>query len=68
MNKTQNIVEINVEILNETDLDIFISDGDKEVWIPKSQIIEPSDGEYMVGDIMLTITIPEWLAIEKGFV
>jgi hypothetical protein len=47
----------------ETAKALFLSEtGEKEdaVWIPKSQIeIEASGGAYIV-------TMPEWLAVEKG--
>lgn len=44
---------------------LFSTDGDKEnaVWIPLSQI-EVGDLHHGVGEI----TMPEWLAIDKGMV
>ena len=43
----------------ETDKAIRLFDGKKTKWIPKSQVEDNGDG---------TFTMPEWLAIEKGFV
>lgn len=58
-------VEVDVEVLRETMSAILVSDGGKqEVWIAKSQII---DGDPEVGK-HVTITIPEWIAREKGLV
>lgn len=57
------LVDIEVTIHAETDLAILVSDdGDKgnAVWLPKSQIeIEKSGKTYVV-------TMPEWLADDKG--
>lgn len=43
----------------ETDKAIRLFDGTKTEWVPKSQIEDNGDG---------TFTMPEWLAIEKGFI
>jgi len=56
-------VEITVEIKAETELAYLVSDGDLEMWIPKSQIEEFDRS----GDIA-TFQIPEWLAEEKGLI
>lgn len=56
--------EIFVEIKTETDKAYLASDGDVTEWIPKSQVShfeEKPDGHA-------ELTIPEWLATEKGFV
>jgi hypothetical protein len=61
------LVEVTVLVITETAKALLVSDtGDREgaVWVPKSQIeIEATDreGAYV-------ITLPEWLAIEKGFI
>lgn len=53
-----------VEILSETDLALLVDHGnDEPVWLPKSQISRREDD----GAKNLTaITIPEWLALDKG--
>jgi hypothetical protein len=54
-------LEIEVVVHAETANSWFVSDdGDRKsaVWVPKSQT--SIDGDMM--------TIPEWLAIDKGFV
>lgn len=59
-----NIIDITVELLMETDRAVLVTDSvpDKGVWLPKSQVeIEPSD----TGGLHV-VTLPEWLAIERG--
>jgi hypothetical protein len=61
------LVEVTVLLVTQTDKAVLVSDTGESrdaVWVPKSQIeIEETDreGAYV-------ITLPEWLAIEKGFV
>ena len=52
-------VEIEVEIVKETDMAYLVSDGKQEMWLPKSQIDE--SGFLDEGEVEI-ITIPEWLA------
>lgn len=57
-------VEIFGTVKHRTDAACLLDDGTQEVWVPISQIIgEESDGKGNV-----TLTIPEWLAINKGLV
>ena len=56
-------IDISVEVIRTTDAAVCINDGDKDAWIPKSQIL--SDHEFMWGT-HIEITIPEWLAKDKG--
>jgi|SaaInlLV_10m_DNA_2_1039722.scaffolds.fasta_scaffold39830_2 hypothetical protein len=61
-------IEITVEILTETDAAYRVTDTDdldSNIWVPKSQIelLHPAG----VGDIV-TIEMPEWLALDKGFI
>lgn len=61
------LVEVTVLMVTETQRAVLVSDtGESKdaVWVPKSQIeIEATDREGA-----FVITLPEWLAIEKGFV
>jgi hypothetical protein len=59
------IVEIFGTIMAETDKAILLFDGVEESWLPLSQIEYDMHNE--VGDD-LTVEVPEWLAIESGFV
>jgi hypothetical protein len=57
------LIDISVIVLHETSKAYFVSDTGEEtdgVWVPKSQV------EYDRND--KTITLPEWLAIEKKLV
>lgn len=53
-----------VEIKQETDMAILVDhDGGEEVWIPKS-VITHREEDTVKG--LTAITIPEWLATDKG--
>jgi hypothetical protein len=58
-------IEIDVEVIKETAKAFLVTDGDKEEWMPKSQI--KTTGLLSPGGTY-TIKIPEWLAKEKGMV
>lgn len=54
------IIEIAAELIHETDMAFLISDdGANEIWVPKSQVVDNEDG---------TFSMPEWLALDKGFI
>ena len=63
-----NRVKINVQLRGRTDLAILVSDGQREVWVPLSQIIE--EVEEPTGNFGLVTTVaiivPDWVAKEKG--
>lgn len=66
MTKEIKQTEICAEIIYETDAAYLISDdGNNQTWIPKSQIKTDQSGKK--GDTII-FTMPEWLAIDKGFV
>jgi hypothetical protein len=59
------LVDIAVVRHAETEKAILISDtGDKKdaVWVPKSQVEIEDDGQT------ITVTMPEWLAKDKGLI
>ena len=58
------LIDITVTKRHETASAVQIHDGDKLVWLPKSQIeIEATgDGRTFI------VTMPQWLAEEKGLV
>lgn len=67
------LAEVEIELINETDTAYLVRlDEDcEEVWLPKSQVVsvvsEVSD--EMTGEVvMMTIELPEWVAIDKGLV
>jgi len=53
------LVDIACELRGETDKAFRLFDGVTTEWVPKSQVEDNGDGTY---------AMPEWLAIEKGFV
>ena len=69
MSNDDELLEFCVEIHNETDLALLVSeeDGKTQIWLRKSRIEDFERYDYVVGDVV-TIKIPEWLAIEKGLV
>lgn len=60
------LIDITVQRLHETEKAVLVTDSipEKGVWLAKSMIeIEPS----VVGGLF-TVTMPEWLALEKGLI
>lgn len=60
-----NIIDVDVVLHCETDKAVQVSgSGDREdaVWLPKSQVEIEQSGSYYV------ITLPEWMAQERGLI
>lgn len=60
------IIDITVQKLHETDAAVLVTDTtpEKGVWLPKSKIeIEPSETKGLH-----VVTLPEWLALNKGLI
>ena len=57
------VVDVTGEIHGETERAVRFFDGDRTVWLPKSQIEISEEGDGTV-----TVSMPEWLAIEKELV
>lgn len=67
--KNSKLIDISAVIRHETDKAYLLYDGRSEiknsvpsevrVWVAKSQVEDNGDG---------TFTMPEWLALEKGFI
>lgn len=68
MSAKSDLVDLTMHLHAETDAAILVSDdGDKAraVWLPKSQIeFERNRGPGFT----VEVTMPEWLATEKGLV
>ena len=60
------IVEVAGKVLAKTPEAILINDGDKDAWLPISQI-ENYDESWKTGETV-DLEIPEWLATEKELV
>jgi hypothetical protein len=52
------LIDIAAELRGETEKAFRIFDGKITEWVPKSQVEKNDDG---------TFTMPEWLALDKGF-
>lgn len=61
----ENFVELDLQKEAETEKAILFSDGVSKAWIPKSQL-EDEPENLQAG--LVRIVIPEWLAVNKGFV
>ncbi len=57
--RNHDIIEIAAELQGETEKAFRLFDGSKTEWVPKSQVENNEDG---------TFSLPEWLALEKGFI
>jgi len=53
------LIDIAAVLKGETEAAYRIFDGKRTEWVPKSQV-ERNDDD--------TFTMPEWLALEKGFI
>jgi len=68
---SKQLIDISAVIRHETDSAYLLYDGRSEIkkgdntpsevrtWVPKSQVEDNEDG---------TFTMPEWLALDKGFI
>lgn len=59
INGRSELVDIAVQKRGETEKAFRLFDGVRTEWVPKSYVEENGDGTY---------AMPEWLAIEKGFI
>lgn len=53
------LVDIAAELHHETDKAFLLFDGDRKEWVPKAKVEDNGDGTW---------AMPEWLALEKGFI
>lgn len=59
------LVEVDVQVMHRRAESVLVDDGDTEVWLPLSKIEiddDATDGDHT------TISVPEWLAEERGLV
>ena len=57
-------IEIACTVKHETTAAYLITDGDKEVWIPKSKVSDYCETK----EVIESIFIPEWFATDKGLI
>jgi RNase P/RNase MRP subunit p29 len=63
-----NFVEETFALVRETEKALLIEGGKGEVWLPKSQLEEFDIHKATNGEIVVSVVMPEWLAIEKELV
>jgi len=56
----EELIDVEVRVLYETERAFRVTDGAKEVWLPKSRVEMSEDHT--------TVTLPEWLAVEKELI
>lgn len=65
-----NFIEVNLEFLGSSLTEIFVFDGDRRTRLPISQIKNQSAKDF--GDLepgtLITIEIPEWLAVKEELI
>lgn len=61
--RKSDLVDVECQVKRESDKAFLIHDGRREAWLPKSQV----EIEYRVGHLTI-VTMPEWLALEKGLI
>lgn len=52
-------ITMELVLIHENDRAYLVGDGEREIWLPKSQVAHDGGDEF---------TMPEWLAIEKELV
>lgn len=60
MNRGREIVDISGELIHETERAWLFTDGENRVWLPKSIC----EWDEQAG----VMTVPEWIALEKGLI
>ena len=58
------LIDVEVALKRETTAAILVNDGDRDVWLPKSQI----EYEETKTKGIWTVTLPEWLAQAKDLI
>ena len=53
------LIDIAAEKHHETEKAFLLFDGDRKEWVPKALVEDNGDGIY---------AMPEWLAMERGFI
>ena len=62
-------VELVLAFVHATDEAVLVSgDGDREAWLPRSQINTDFDIEHLQKGEFFSVNVPEWLAYGKGLI
>ena len=57
--------EVTLQLIRTTERAVCVTDGIQEIWLPLSQI-EMAPAAVGASQDYVTISLPEWLAAEKG--
>ncbi len=57
-------MEVECTYVHQTDRGLLIKVGNKEIWLPKSQI-HVQEGDFIEGN-KLIVNVPDWLVADKG--
>lgn len=69
LSPTDDLVEVNVLYIANDEERVRVEDADgNKLWLPKSEISDGWEGEHVDQFDMLTLTIPQWLAVDRGLV
>lgn len=72
MSKKHPLAEIEVDYVHHTAKAVLINDGEgNEHWVPYSMLEESNTASFYEGKKQgesITLSIPEWLAMEKGLI
>lgn len=58
------LIEIVVTLVRETDDGICVDDGSRQVWLPKSQV----EWENSASGKSCVVRLAEWLAMDRGLI
>lgn len=61
-------VEICVLYEHHTDRAVLVKDGDRKVWIPRSQIKGDEDFDLVEEGAAITLDVSEWFANKEGLI
>ncbi len=62
------MIDVAVTFKRATDAAICVNDGDRDIWLPLSQIESDEDLRTADEGDALELLVPEWLAKENGLI
>lgn len=61
-------VELSVSFRHATPAAVLIEDAGTEAWLPRVHVTTDSDIDHLQKGEVFDLTVPEWLAFEKGLI
>lgn len=62
------MIDVTVTFKRATDKALLVNDGDRDIWLPLSQVKCDEDLRTADEGDVLELLVPEWLAKEKGLI